>query len=318
MNIMCPGISAWSWMMQRPQQLLRAAARAGHRCFYVEPEGGADGREVEPGVYLYGDFTAARRDAGSYVLYFTNPLIPVEIVRNGPVVFDAVDDFPGTEAILARCAQAADRVICTSDGVRARLRQAGIEAVLIPNACDYEHWSGWNGPSPVDVEVLPRPLAVFIGAVANWVDVGLVAACARAQPDAGFLFVGPHLATTYMNGNTPANVWAFGIRPYESVPAYAHAADVLLLPFREDVQEARAANPVKVWEYLATGKPVVCTRIPEVLPLEPLVRAASGESFVSAVAAAMREDGGLAPARRRLAAENTWDQRWLRVEAVLG
>jgi glycosyltransferase involved in cell wall biosynthesis len=324
LNILCPGISAWSWMVQRPQQLLRAAARAGHRCFYVEPASGpsAGVREVEPGVLVYSDLAAAARDAGgAYTLYFTNLMIADRVaeLRAGPVLFDAVDDFPGMEAQLARCGKLADHVICTSQGVRERLQAGGIDAALVPNACDYAHWASETSERPLEVDVLPTPRAVFIGAVAQWVDVGLVAACAEAVPDAAFLLIGPHLTAAYRASGAPTNVWAFGIRPYATLPLYAHAADVLLLPFREDQQEARAANPVKLWEYLATGRPIVSTSIPEVLPLDPLVRVASGQDFVAAVRNALRSgpDDGLAAARRRIAAENTWDQRWRQIEEVL-
>jgi glycosyltransferase involved in cell wall biosynthesis len=322
LNILCPGISAWSWMVQRPQQLLRAAARAGHRCFYVEPPGdeGRAAREVEPGVLVYSDLESARRDAGDrFTLYFTN--LGVETIldrlRTGPVIFDAVDDFPGTEAALWRCGKAADHVICTSRGVQERMAAGGIDAALVPNACDFGHWSQ-AAPPPLEMDVLPTPRAVFIGAVAQWVDVRLVAECAAAVPEAAFVLVGPHLTTDFHAIRKPGNVWAFGIRPYAELPAYAHAADVLLLPFREDRREARAANPVKLWEYLATGRPVVATPIPEVEPLQPLVGAACGREFVHAVARALRAgpDDGLAEQRRQIAAENTWDQRWAQVEAL--
>ena len=319
MNILCPGISAWSWMPQRPQQMLRAAARAGHRCFYVEPGSGSAMREVEPNVMVVGDLAEAQREAAAYVLYFTDPTTQVGRLRAGPVIFDAVDDFPGWEAALAEASRAADHVVCTSAGVQARLAEAGIAATLIPNACDYAHWSAApDGPPPVEVDVLPRPLAVFIGAVAQWVDIALVAACAEAAPGAAFALVGPHLTTDYHAAKCPPNVWAFGFRPYAAIPAFAHAADVLLLPFREDVREAQAANPVKLWEYLATGRPVVSTRIPEVLPLHPLVRAASGQAFVGAVVKALDQDDGLEDARRSVAAANTWDERWRQVEVCLG
>lgn len=329
MNILCPGISAWSWMPQRPQQMLRAAARAGHQCFYVEPAAGlervigadpapaAGPREVAPGVHLYGDLELARRAAGTYLLYYTNPLVPADLLRNGPVMFDAVDDFPEVEPAMVHACQTADRVICSSEGVRSRLAASGIAAAVIPNACDYGHWSAAPASLPMDADVLPRPLAVFIGAVAQWVDVGLVAACAEAMPEAAFLLVGPHLKIFRFTPKPPANLWIFGIRPYDVLPAYAYAADLLMLPFREDLREAQAANPVKLWEYLATGRPIVSTNIPDVAPLQPLVRVASGDGFIAEVAQILGRDDGLAAPRRAVAATNTWDERWRRVEASL-
>src|SRR5579875_840343 len=165
MNVLYQGISRWSWMPQRPQQLLRAAARAGHRCWFVErPERPGDDClwSPEPGVHVCANLSTAQSAAGeAYLYYFTDPTLADRLaeLRRGPVLFDALDDFPGLEAQVVRAARAADRVICTSHTIMASLSPVRPDLLYVPNACDFSHWSAAPGRVPGDAAALRRPLA---------------------------------------------------------------------------------------------------------------------------------------------------------------
>jgi glycosyltransferase involved in cell wall biosynthesis len=149
------------------------------------------------------------------------------------------------------------------------------------------------------------------------VDVSLVRDIARLRPDWSFVLVGPQYSGAISGSDagidslaeTP-NVHLLGPRPYPDVPAYLEAFDVATIPFKisgltEDT------NPIKLYEYLAAGVPVVSTPLPEVLAVPGVRVAQSPEDFVTQIGAALqeRDDPQLRAARMAVAAENSWQKR---------
>jgi len=107
---------------------------------------------------------------------------------------------------------------------------------------------------------------------------------------------------------------------YEELPRYVGHFDACLLPFRVNPL-TQAASPVKLYEYLASGKPVASAPLKEVLPLRGLVEIAEEGQWVAAVEAclARAHDAGAASRRMAVARENTWDKRVERaLELLLG
>src|SRR5690606_30161875 len=104
------------------------------------------------------------------------------------------------------------------------------------------------------------------------------------------------------------NIRLVGEVPYAQLPYWLHGFDVALLPFRV-IDLTMATNPVKVYEYLAAGKPVVAVDLPEMAQFDGLVRVAKDhEGFVAAVAAVLANPGGEydRTARRKFAEGQTW------------
>jgi glycosyltransferase involved in cell wall biosynthesis len=101
-----------------------------------------------------------------------------------------------------------------------------------------------------------------------------------------------------------------GTQPYETLPTWAKAFDVCIIPYRLNRQVANA-NPLKLREYLATGKPVVSVRNPEIDKFSQWVRIVDGrEAFLEAIEIELREDSPEAQAQRVAAvADQTWDRR---------
>jgi glycosyltransferase involved in cell wall biosynthesis len=137
------------------------------------------------------------------------------------------------------------------------------------------------------------------------VDSQAVAVAAKQLPYWDFILIGPQFGGREIFGR---NIYHLGMRAYERLPAYLHEMDVTLIPF-VDNHVTRAANPVKLWEYLATGKPVVSTPIPEVLPLRGLVRIAESANLAREIASAMN-DHYLQAERVALARANSWEARY--------
>jgi glycosyltransferase involved in cell wall biosynthesis len=165
---------------------------------------------------------------------------------------------------------------------------------------------------PPEVSVLPRPRIGFVGGIdAHTFDPELFLEVARALPEAQFILVG---ACSLPDGwcGLP-NVTLLGKRPFDDVPAYMAACDVLIMPWLRSPW-IESCNPVKLKEYLAAGRPVVTTDFAELRRYEGLVRVADdAPTFADAIREAVTEPWDERPARERLD-----NQSWtFKVSAIL-
>jgi glycosyltransferase involved in cell wall biosynthesis len=236
---------------------------------------------------------------------------------------DAVAAFhpghPEVAAAEAALARRADVVLATSTLLEARMRHWNARTVLVPNAADYDHFSRKVPPGdvPSELRVLPRPVIGYVGEVADWLDTDLVRALAARHPDWSIVLVGPATAAS-REALTAANVHLLGRRPYSDLPRYLAGFDCCLIPFRASPLTA-AVSPIKLYEYLAAGKPIVSTPLPSVLPFAREVYVAADQRFLEAVekAVACSQVAASQESRRRSARAHTWDQRVVRILEAL-
>jgi len=246
------------------------------------------------------------------------------------VVYDCVDEyttfpeFRGAEGWIAArerelCA-VADAVFCTSRPLfEAKETLAPGRVHLVPNVADAAHFERAADPAlalPEDVVHLPRPIIGFVGAVSDYkVDLGWLAHLARQRPRWSLVLVGPHAVadptTDLSELRALPNVHLVGYRPYEVLPSYLKAFDAIVIPYRLGAA-TRGIFPLKFFESLASGRPVVISRLPALEAYYPDVLVADDAGqFVDACAAAVaRKDDAAARERRvSLARRNTWESR---------
>jgi glycosyltransferase involved in cell wall biosynthesis len=223
--------------------------------------------------------------------------------------------FPELEAELCR---RADLVVTTSQTLCEARRAWNPHTHWLPNGVDFDHFSTPAVPGP-ELSVLPRPVIGFVGGISQWVDVSLLATLAEARPDWSIVLVGPiGMGIDIAPLRHHANVHLLGPRPYDRLPAYLAGMDVALIPFRQDPVTYHA-DPIKAYEYLAAGVPVVATDLPALRRLQHVVRlAASPAAFIQQVEAAMHA-GRLAGCAERQAeaARHSWSSRFERLAAWL-
>jgi len=156
---------------------------------------------------------------------------------------------------------------------------------------------------PPDLADLPLPVVGYVGSISSErFDTELLLASARAIPDATFVLVGPieSRIAAHLEEQRLANLHVLGARPFEDMPRYVSAFDVGVVPYLLNDFNA-GADPIKVYEYLAMGKPVVSVAIPAVEELGKVVTIAhSRDGFIDGIRAAFR-DRDDAPAESRRA-----------------
>ena len=168
-------------------------------------------------------------------------------------------------------------------------------------------------PSLADVPLASmQPKIGFYGAIAEWFDADLVAALAELRPHWRFELIGSTFTGNVERLEQLPNVALLGEKPYADLPRLTAEWDAFIIPFRR-IPLTEATNPVKAYEMLATGKPVVAVDLPELRPMARdglLSMADDARGFAAALERELAEDGDERRRRRRaFAAENTWQAR---------
>ncbi|MEM9175222.1 MAG: glycosyltransferase, partial [Myxococcota bacterium] len=241
------------------------------------------------------------------------------IVRQLPasrVVYDCMDHHAGfantSDAVMegeAALLRDADLVVVTAKLLEERAAPVARNMVRIPNAGEFDHF-GTAAGIPTARERGGRPVVGYFGAIAEWFDMELVAAAAEAMPEADFVLIGSTIGANLAPTEGVPNIEFVGEIPYLELPDRLARFDVCLIPFQVN-ELTLSTNPVKVFEYLAAGKPVVSVRLPEVEPMEDVVELASThDEFIEKVRAALEPvSPDVIEARRAFARDNTWAKR---------
>jgi glycosyltransferase involved in cell wall biosynthesis len=161
-------------------------------------------------------------------------------------------------ALEGELAKRADLVVYSARTLRPHIESLAPRRMLcLPNGVDFELFAAPR-PVPPEYAALGRPIAVYVGAMAEWFDFDLVARAAADMPDVAFVLIGPDGLARERLQPRP-NLHLLGPRPFRDLPGYLQHADVGLIPF-DVVRHGRlvhTVNPLKLYEYLASGIPVV-------------------------------------------------------------
>ena len=227
------------------------------------------------------------------------------------------ESFDGLERELA---QLCDLVICTAETLREAKSGLHPFTRAVSNGADIDHFAGTQaeGTAPAgELARFDRPLIGYVGTVFEWIDQKMVLHAAQTHPEWSFVFIGP-VTTDVGRLRRMANIHFLGPRPYEDLPGYLRGFDVAIMPFVVDDVTLRA-SPIKFYEYLASGLPVVATRLPDLEPFEELVHLVDAASEAErAIQAAIDDD---TPARRQArmleSQSHSWDARFAQIDRLI-
>jgi teichuronic acid biosynthesis glycosyltransferase TuaH len=244
----------------------------------------------------------------------------------GPVTFYAWDDWtsdfkrpylvPGFNASFAEVRDKRRRVCAVTEAVLERIGPTGPHAV-IPNGIEPAEWRDLVEP-PDWFASLPRPRLLYVGSLDNRVDVEQLEEVAAAYPDGSILLVGPLQDEAHFAAVTerPNVVIRAGLAPRPDVIRLIGAAEACLVPHVGN-RLTEAMSPLKLYEYLAGGRPVAAVDLPPIRAVEGRVALApAGGRLAPAVAQALAL--GPAPETERLEflARNAWSRRFDELIAI--
>lgn len=245
--------------------------------------------------------------------------------RDKFLIYDAMDDwaafFDDREQRLTdneyEVAARADLVLAVSRKLYDRLKGVNRNTHLIPNGVDSDYFGtattyARNENDPL-YDYRNQKTVGYVGGIHDWVDVDLMVETARLLPEMLFVLIGPALKSLKPKFAGVGNIVYLGPRPYSELirhVSYFHAG---IIPFKLNLLN-ESTNPIKLYEYLGAGLPVISTAMPEVVchRAEGVVHIAYGpEEFAGEIvkAVAMTDDRACRERRLKLAAENSWASR---------
>lgn len=232
-----------------------------------------------------------------------------------------------SDVIFAQGARLAER--CSRGARKVEVCPFGVNFDLFTrNAGDHDEPSVKDADATVKnsaaelMSVLPRPIIGYVGGIHSVFDVQMMASMARAKPEWSWVLVGPQQASAREMRRMP-NVYLTGPKPHEELPDYISRFDVGIVPYILN-RYTETVIPTKINEYLAMGKPVVSTNLPEVASFNnrhgviitcPNLPA----EFIASIEKALLSAGRAADdtRRRAVAAANDWGRRFERMSETV-
>ena len=185
-------------------------------------------------------------------------------------IYDFIDDFPAfgwaprhARKMEARWLEKADVVLSGTHALWERHQTQRPDIRFIPSGVRFEHFHNATAPMPDDLRSLPRPILGYIGTVSDRLDRQLLEHLCHEFAQGSVVMIGP-IHGSFDAPRGVGNLYLLGPRPHEQLPAYVRHFDLALLPFAM-IEATQAINPVKTLEYLAAGRMVISTPVPDVV-----------------------------------------------------
>ena len=354
------GMNDWHFRMQRPQHIATELARSGQTVIYISPVfidnlspgyslkriaenlyeaqlhrfspkpihcHGADPDSIAQLITGLRFMLDAMAPSGLVCLLqhpFWYPVAgslsthPIRLIYER---FDNVRSFPRTPASVIELEdhllENSDVIICSSMNLaESTSAVTNNPCFLVRNGCDFEHFNAAAMPMP---DSSRRPIIGYFGAIEDWFDGDLVEQLAIEIPDVQIILIGRDEIGLTEKFRDLHNVQLFGEVPYAELPAHLNRFDVCIVPFILNDLTA-ATDPIKVYEYLASGRPVVATALPELGPCATMIHIADNRAeFITLVRKALGEGESNLIRKQRIAfaSNNSWQARAAEMQLIL-
>lgn len=245
------------------------------------------------------------------------------------VVYYCIDELMAYEQVNSQIFAAmendllkkADCMITCSKSLLERKGRHIRHAYHVPHGVDWQHFQRTlhgDLEIPHDIRHLKKPVVGYFGFISDdWIDFDLINYIARQKPEWNVVLIGKTKAdlSGVLSGD---NIHFLGVKDFALLPAYSKAFDVAIIPFKIN-QLTQDSNPLKLYEYLSSGLPVVSVRIPEIEKYAGTIRIADDpQSFVREIQDALRGNSRESALLRSEAMRHeTWEDRVERISEII-
>ncbi|MBI5408628.1 MAG: glycosyltransferase [Nitrospirae bacterium] len=269
------------------------------------------------------------------VLWISDPIQEdyLGIVNEKKSVYDCFDDYfaiPGNPIIKnieknrlreKHILENVDIVLTVSNKLYESKSKVNNNTYMVPNAADTALFlKSFDESTAIhpDMKGIPHPIIGSVGNLNQRIDFGLIKNVAVNHPEWSVVIVGDWSGAdpAFVNSDLIKgmkkmdNIHWMGHRPMEVLPNYLKAFDVCIIPYAPEDPFNISCSPLKLYEYLATGKPIVSTRLPTVDEYSDVVHIGNDyKEFEEGIRLALTEKNGCGDRRIKLAYKNSWDNR---------
>ena len=244
----------------------------------------------------------------------------IEYVEYSKLIYHCSDDytiissFPESFAnIEKKLIKKSDLIVATADELLKTKAVYNPNIVSIPNGANIDHFRKTQDPETKvadDMLKFKNPIVGYVGSVFQWLDIEWMKYAAEKCPEYDFIFIGP-ISIDVSKFKGKKNVHFLGPRSYKELPRYLKSFEVAVIPFVIDGVTLKA-SPIKFYEYLASGIPIVSTELPDLLGFSKISYLVKDKkSYVEAIKLAINEkNDSTMKARMNTAKGYSWEFRF--------
>ena len=330
-TIIYPPTIDFNWLYQRPQQLLNAVSNLGYRVVFYNHNSYI--KQEKRIVHINNNFILCTPHVnfeelgiqGQSILWISYPpnVALCGKFKENLVVFDAIDapsnEFANWETGIPELQKKSDIIFSTSEDLYKYHKKHHKNVHICRNGADYIHFSKAQkrfSKKPPDLPNNNKPIIGYFGAISSWLDWNLIEFITDKNPEFNFIFIGP-LYGNFRNILKRQNIYYLGRKTYEMLPHYLQYFNVCIIPFLITPM-TRACNPVKLYEYLSAGKPVIGSNLPELSACSNVYIGKDHADFNKKIHEALTNNTHSKIRSRMLfAVENSWDNRAKLISGII-
>lgn len=264
--------TSWKLLFQRPHQIMRHFDNNYLKCFITSDDIVKYEEKYNLLVLSYKLKNCLLNLINNFNIYYTDPRLYYEVLKlkkNNKILFDLIDapigEFVVWSKNLKKSVDMADYIIYSHPKLIEYLKSVNSlkKYHYISNACDYDYFSLAKNkffPKPYDIQHINKPILGYYGAFSEWVDYDLIKKYADENIYHILMIGGIESVSSYNIRFEHSNITWLEHKPYEELTKYLSWFDVCFLPFKE-CELNKYVNPCKLWEYIATEKPIIKTNI---------------------------------------------------------
>lgn len=281
----------WDFVYQRPQHLISRLADQYNILVVEEPIGQSDDKveitEISPSLHILrpqinhldelGTYLKAVVKDSKYLIgwFYSAAFVPVlNTLDFDTVVYDCMDEltlFKGASPeLLAQentLLAAADIVFTGGKSLYESKKEKHHNVYCFPSSVDVAHFSKTENEStvePADLINIKSPIIGYYGVIDERIDLNLLHKTAVQKPNASFVMIGPICKIEEHDLPRAENIHYLGMKSYDELPQYLHFFDIAMMPFALN-DSTKFISPTKTLEYMAAMKPIISTKIKDVV-----------------------------------------------------